>query len=107
MNESMKIVRCKMGDNILGPMKVADLRMIPGFTLSCLVSPEATDDWTPAFKTIDLSAYFGQNAQTSKEPLDSDLLTAVEFIGSENRPQTTVATMDPAYTLKPPAVQTV
>jgi hypothetical protein len=77
MEESMKIVRCKLGDKIHGPMKVSELRMIPGFTLSSLVSPESQETWEPAFKSIDLSVYFEQRTPVARDPIDSALLSSV------------------------------
>jgi hypothetical protein len=100
MQETMNFVRCKMGDKILGPMKVSELRTVPGFTLSCLVSAESTDTWTPAFQSIDLTAYFEQRTPARKEPIDPNLLSAVENLESHERPQTLVLTGDPAFPSK-------
>jgi hypothetical protein len=97
MKELLKLVRCKVGDRVFGPMMVSHLRTVPGFTLSCLVSPASKEAWEPAYKAIDLSAYFQRRTPVVKESIDSGLLSAVQYVDSDFHAKTVVVTGDPAF----------
>jgi hypothetical protein len=104
MKELMKIVRCKLGDKIHGPMQVSELRRIPGFTLSCLVSAESKDEWEPAFKTIDLTVYFQNHTPVAREPIDLGLLSAVANQKSDGQQNNMVVTGDTGVSSLEPAM---
>src|ERR1043166_3894759 len=78
MENLLHQVRYKIGNEIRGPVEVGDLRKVQGFTLSTMVAPVNAETWQPAFKTIDLSAYFGSVLiAPGKKTLDRGLEEAV------------------------------
>jgi hypothetical protein len=70
-----------------GPFRVQALRKVPGFTLQTLVCAEGLEQWTPAYETIDLKAYFwtATPGSTYPTPFDKsglhDLLSALDHEG--------------------------
>jgi hypothetical protein len=74
-NASKKMFRCKIGEQVFGPVPASELRRLPGFTLRALIAPDGSENWAPVYKAIDLSEMESGNSAEVKQ-LDMGLQEA-------------------------------